>query len=59
MNYFIRFVQMHESFRQPEIEALAAFHNISFEWILYEENVCAKFPLLSPICSSFASLLSQ
>ena len=39
MDYLIRFVQVHESFRKPEIEALAVFHNIDIEWIQYDENV--------------------
>ncbi|KAL2837908.1 hypothetical protein BJY01DRAFT_237669 [Aspergillus pseudoustus] len=42
MEYLIRFAQVHESFRQPEIQALAAFGNIKLESISYDE--------LSPYC---------
>ena len=29
MEYLVRFVQMHESFRQPELRALARLHNLN------------------------------
>ncbi|KAJ0420138.1 hypothetical protein BJY00DRAFT_301754 [Aspergillus carlsbadensis] len=37
MEYLIRFAQVHESFRQPEIQALADFANIKIESISYDE----------------------
>ncbi|KAL2810466.1 hypothetical protein BJX63DRAFT_423057 [Aspergillus granulosus] len=37
MEYLIRFAQVLESFRQPEIQALADFANIKIESISYEE----------------------
>lgn len=39
MEYLIRFVQIHETFRQPEVEALAELKNIKFRWIDYADNV--------------------
>ncbi len=40
MDYLIRFVQVHESFRRPEIEALAAIENVHVELLDYSECVC-------------------
>lgn len=39
MEYLIRFVQMHETFRKPETEALAEIVGLRIEWISYSENV--------------------
>lgn len=39
MEFLIRFVQVHETFRKPEIEALAALADINAEFLLYSENV--------------------
>lgn len=39
MDYLIRFIQMHESFRQLEIEALAELHQLQFEWLFYSDEV--------------------
>ena len=39
MNYLIRFIQTHETFRRPETEALATLNDISLEWVSYSENV--------------------
>ena len=39
MDYLIRFVQVNESFRKPEIESLASLYNIPFEWVSYSEKV--------------------
>lgn len=39
MDYLIRFVQMHESFRKPETEALAELFAIEIEWMFYAEDV--------------------
>ncbi|KAL5332928.1 hypothetical protein BJX70DRAFT_392585 [Aspergillus crustosus] len=36
MEYIIRFAQLHESFRQPEIKAIASLHNIDLEILSYE-----------------------
>ncbi|KAL4862699.1 hypothetical protein BDV12DRAFT_190209 [Aspergillus spectabilis] len=38
MEYIIRFAQAHETFRQPEIQALADLHNIDVEIISYDET---------------------
>jgi len=40
MDYMIRFMQIHESFRQPETEALATLAGIPLEWVFYSHDVC-------------------
>ena len=40
MEYLIRFVQMHETFRRPEIQALATLANIDVVFLVYSEYVC-------------------
>ena len=42
MEYLIRFVQTHESFRQPEIEALASLENIEVNIVNYRADVRRK-----------------
>lgn len=39
MEYLIRFVQIHESFRKAEIEALAVLADVKVEFISYDDNV--------------------
>lgn len=39
MDYLVRLVQWHETFRRHEIDALADLAGIGFEWIEYSENV--------------------
>lgn len=39
MDYLIRFVQMHESFRKPETDALAELAGIELQWVFYSEHV--------------------
>lgn len=48
MDFLIRFSQVHESFRKPEIEALAHLFNIDFEWLYYSEYVGSHSPYLVP-----------
>ena len=43
MEYLIRFAQTHETFRRPEIEALASLVGVDVEFVLYDRYVC--FPL--------------
>ena len=43
MEYLIRFVQVHETFRKPEIEALALLAGITVEWVDYNESVYSIF----------------
>jgi tRNA G10 N-methylase Trm11 len=45
--YLIRFVQVHERFRKPEIEALAKLLCIEFEFLEYSENVLSTYPFTS------------
>ena len=40
MDFLVRFVQIHESFRKPEIEALAVLANVNVEFLHYSETVC-------------------
>ena len=39
MDYLIRFIQMHESFRKPETDALAEMLGLGVRWIYYSEDV--------------------
>lgn len=39
MEFLVRFMQVHESFRKPELEALAELHNLNLEVIEYTESV--------------------
>ncbi|KAF3909852.1 hypothetical protein ABW21_db0204994 [Orbilia brochopaga] len=46
--YVIHFAQVHETFRKPELEALAALHNIEFKLLNYtEKSPFAKIALKS------------
>lgn len=38
-DYLVRLVQMHESFRQAELQALADIAEVSIEFVQYEEEV--------------------
>lgn len=40
MEYLIRFIQVHETFRIPEIEAVAELEGISLEIVSYSLDVC-------------------
>lgn len=44
MEYLIRLVQVHESFRKAEILALAVLADIKVEIIEYYEYVCLSLP---------------
>jgi tRNA G10 N-methylase Trm11 len=39
MEYLIRFAQTHETFRQPELQALANLHNTDLEILHYDQIV--------------------
>lgn len=39
MEYLIRLIQIHETFRKPELEALAEIANIKMEFVFYSANV--------------------
>ena len=43
MDFLIRFVQIHESFRKPEIDALAVLSNVDVKLVDYSECVCLIF----------------
>lgn len=39
MEYLIRFAQVHETFRRPEIEALATLAGVDIEFVHYDPYV--------------------
>jgi len=39
MEYLIRFVQLHETFRKPETDALADLAGLKIQWISYSDEV--------------------
>lgn len=39
MEYLIRLIQIHETFRKPELEALAEIGNIKLEIVYYSAHV--------------------
>jgi len=39
MDYLIRFVQLHETFRKPETDALAEIAGMKITWLSYSEEV--------------------
>lgn len=41
MEFLIRFSQTHETFRLPEIEALALIEGVDLEVVSYSLDVCA------------------
>ena len=41
MEFLIRMVQVHETFRKAELEALAALENVKLQWVVYNEYVCS------------------
>lgn len=47
MDFLIRFVQIHETFRKPEIEALAILAKVNVEFIFYSEHVGPSVDMLS------------
>jgi tRNA (guanine10-N2)-methyltransferase len=40
MEYLIRFIQTHETFRKPETDALAELAGLDVDWLFYSEEVC-------------------
>ena len=44
MEYLLRFIQTHETFRLPEIQALADLEGIPMEVVSYSLNVRAPHP---------------
>lgn len=39
MEYLIRFIQMHETFRKPETDSLADLNGFKLEWLSYSDDV--------------------
>lgn len=48
MEYLLRFIQTHETFRLPEIQALADLEGIDMEVISYSLDVRTPHPLPPP-----------
>lgn len=46
MEFLIRFAQVHETFRRPEIQALATLAGINVEFLFYDQYVCSMFSLM-------------
>ena len=44
MEYLIRFAQLHETFRLPELQSLASLVGTDLEIVHYDPCVCAKSP---------------
>ena len=57
MDFLIRFVQIHETFRKPEIEALAVLANVNLEFLFYTESV--RLDVLSPHLTSLGAHLKE
>ena len=59
MEYLVRFVQMHESFRKAELEASADLYGINMEFLNYSQYVRYYLCLysLSPILPSCHGLI--
>lgn len=53
MEFLVRFVQMHESFRKPELEALAILANVDMEIVEYSEYVGFIFTFGVMLCRFF------
>ncbi|KAL6717869.1 hypothetical protein ACLMJK_003954 [Lecanora helva] len=58
MDFLIRFVQVHESFRKPEIEALAILANVDVQFLYYCENTSFSIVRLANTTAAH-SLLSR
>jgi tRNA G10 N-methylase Trm11 len=43
MEFLVRLVQQHESFRKPELEALGQLHNLELKFVTYNETVGSIF----------------
>ena len=41
MEYLVRLAQVHESFRRPELQALAKLQNIDIQFLDYADDVSA------------------
>ncbi len=56
MEYLIRFVQMHETFRRPEVQALATLAGINVEFLVYSEYVRS---FIIKTCATILLLVSR
>lgn len=59
MEFLIRFSQVHESFRQPEIEALAHLFGFELEWLYYSEYVGCYLPFSLSLVSRMSLLYPE
>lgn len=56
MEYMIRFIQVHETFRLPELEALGELENVKFEVVSYALDVCTPPLPLHPHIKSHSNI---
>jgi tRNA G10 N-methylase Trm11 len=54
MEYLIRLAQMHETFRRPELEALAVLHNVDLEILEYSDEVWQETFHFNLVCNGIA-----
>jgi tRNA G10 N-methylase Trm11 len=54
MEYLIRLAQMHETFRRPELEALAVLHNVDLEILEYSDEVWQETFHFNLVCNDIA-----
>ena len=59
MEYLVRFVQVHESFRKPEVEALAALANFDVDFLDYSECVCSSISTITKIHFSYFGFIDK
>lgn len=48
MEYLVRFVQLHESFRKAELEALADLYGINMDFLHYDQYV--RYYIIRLLC---------
>ena len=56
MEYLIRFAQLHETFRRPEIESLALLEGVDLEFVFYDEKVRVSLLVVTKSSMSFQRL---
>ena len=56
MEYLVRLVQLHESFRRPELEALACLADIELDIVDYRPDVRQMMSSFSPMSEQNATV---
>lgn len=47
MEYLVRLAQVHETFRKPELEALATLADVQVDFVQYREDVCTLHGMIT------------